>query len=139
MRASAMVVLPEPDSPIRASTSPFSMVKPTFFTIGMSTPSLLRATTWRSVTSMRALMSALFAQVIDEQVYTDGQRGDCQCRHQDGRRSFGQPRDIFPHQRTPVGVRWLDTEAKEGQAREQQNDEHETQSEIGEHRADHIG
>src|SRR5450830_2188949 len=131
-----MVVLPEPDSPISASTSPRATVKLTSLTISTEEPSSLRALTHRPLTLTSGspggipgavvlprnwsncitgllLGSALAAQVIDQQVHTDGQRGNGQRRHDHRQRALAQSGNVFPHQRAPVGVRRLHTQAQE--------------------------
>src|SRR5688572_17241326 len=78
INASAVVVLPEPDSPISASTSPGRMVK-----LNASTSVALPALTVSLSTTTNAPMSAASAfagraarQVVDDQIDGDRQAGD---------------------------------------------------------------
>src|SRR5471032_2055172 len=139
-----MVVLPEPDSPINASTSPFSREKLTPLTISVS-PRSPQATTRRSSTRINSLISMTSRtattsgrQSVDKQIHTNGQRADSQRRNHDGRRALVEAADVFPYQRTKVGIRRLYTEAEEAHAAEQQDDEAETQAEVSQHRVEHV-
>src|ERR1700679_1080565 len=113
-----MVVLPDPDSPISATTSPRAMVKPTSLTMMLSP----RAVTHKPATSTRVGPSALIAgtaprrQIVDQQVHRNRQRGDRHRWHDDGGGAVDQPFQIFAHERTPVGIRRLDAEPEERQA-----------------------
>src|SRR5688500_14333914 len=104
MSDSAMVVFPDPDSPMSASTSPRAIEKETFLTMGICAPSGSRTTTLSPVTCTRSLISfsrspAFARQAVDEQVHADGQRGNGERRRHDGRCSFGKPGDVLAHQR----------------------------------------
>ncbi|RMS64760.1 hypothetical protein ALP62_05522 [Pseudomonas syringae pv. aceris] len=139
-----MVVLPEPDSPISASTSPFSSEKLTPLTIS-SSPWSPSATTRRSCTRINWLISmpsrttaAPRGQPVDEQVDADGQRADGQCRDHDGRSALAEAADVLAYQRAKVGVRRLYTEPQKAHAAEQQDDEAEAQAQVGHDRVEHV-
>src|SRR3712207_1251123 len=118
MSESAIVVLPEPDSPISATTSPRPTVKLTSLTIGTSPrPSGPGATTRRSSIStsgaaaavsvamavilslppwavisayLPAAAAAQAGYAVHQQVDPDSQRGDGERRHEHGRSEIGR-------------------------------------------------
>src|SRR4051812_43682599 len=136
MSASAVVVLPEPDSPISASTSPGRMVK-----LNASTSVALPALTLSLSTMTVAPMSAPspFAgraarQVVDDQVDRNRQAGNGDRRRDDRGTAAGQRLDVLAHKRAPVGLGRLNAQTEEAQARQQQHHVHEAQPEVGQHR-----
>src|SRR5450830_2148213 len=142
--ARAMVVLPEPDSPINASTSPFSSEKLTPLTISTS-PRSPQATTRRSSTRINSLISMTSRtattsgrQSVDKQIHTNGQGADGQGRNHDGRRALVEAADVFPDQGAEVGIRWLHPQPQEAHAAEQQYDKTEAQPQVGQHRVEHV-
>src|SRR5690348_10122775 len=123
MSASAIVVLPDPDSPISASTSPRLIENPMSVTITVSRPPGERATTLRSSTLTCAPMSALGGQRarparqrVDEKVRSDRDRRNGDCRHQDRERSLGKAGNILADERAEVGIGRLHAEAQEAQS-----------------------
>src|SRR5260221_7114171 len=86
---SAMVVLPDPDSPISATTSPRATEKLTVLTMSVSSPLSLRATTRRPWTSTSPATSASLRsepttarEIVDQQVDADRQSGDRTSWHE---------------------------------------------------------
>src|SRR3990167_9806308 len=98
-----MVLLPEPDSPISASTSPLFRLKSAPCTIGTSIPSSLWAATRRPLTLTISFISLLRlalgspAEAVDEQIDPHGQGGDGDRRCQHGRGTRPKALDVFPH------------------------------------------
>src|SRR5512143_2223807 len=129
--ARAMVVLPEPDSPISASTSPLGIEKLTSSTMVTDAPASLRAVTVSPSTLTRSTNSGLPCQAartarqpVDQEVHADRQAGDGERGHEDGRRAVGEAGSVLTHQRAKIGVRWLHAEPEEAEAAEQQHHEH---------------
>src|SRR5450830_696609 len=132
-----MVVLPEPDSPINASTSPFFREKLTPLTISTS-PRSSPATTRRSSTRINSVISMASRasttsgrQIVDQQIHTDGQGADRQ-------RALVEAADVFADQRAEVGIRRLHAEPQKTHAAEQQHNVAETQAQVGQYRVEHI-
>src|SRR6185295_18027688 len=124
--ASAVVVLPEPDSPISASTSPGRMVK-----LNASTSAALPALTLSLSTTTNAPISApsSFAgraarQVVDDQVDGNRQAGNGDRRRDDRGTAAGERFDVLAHQRAPVGRGRLYPKSKKAQAGQQQHHVH---------------
>src|SRR5216683_936898 len=144
MSERAMVVLPEPDSPMRATTSPGAMEKLTSLTMRTSSPRSLRAVTRNPSTSTSGGMSAVLRRestarhVVDQEVDADRQRGDRRGRHHHGRRAFAQAGYILAHQGAPIGEGRLNAEPEKAEAAEQQHSENEAQPKIGQDRTDDI-
>src|SRR5450830_320314 len=142
--ARAMVVLPEPDSPINASTSPFFREKLTPLTISTS-PRSSPATTRRSSTRINSVISMASRasttsgrQIVDQQIHTDGQGADGQRRNDDRQRALVEAADVFADQRAEVGIRRLHAEPQKTHAAEQQHNVAETQAQVGQYRVEHI-
>src|SRR5665213_3943920 len=127
--ASAIVVLPEPDSPTRASTSPSLIVKLTSLTMGNSRPSILSAlmqspsTTTRGAISgsaSRNIMACSGRQTVNHQVDADRQAGEGCRRYECRSVAIRKSREVLAHHRAPIGVRRLHAEAEETQATHEQ-------------------
>src|SRR6185369_9448448 len=149
--ASPMVDLPAPDSPMRPRTSPRLRTRSTPLTISCQrsslNPAILRSRISRSTSPrVRAFRSVLIAksarlveEPVDDEVYGNGEQGDCRRRNQGNDSSVGDQRLVFRHHRTPVGGWRLDADAQEGQGADREEYETEAQAELGNQRRRDIG
>src|SRR3990167_2374327 len=141
MRASAVVVFPEPDSPISASTSPGRMVK---LNASTSVASPARTVSLSTTTNEPMSAPSPFAgraarQIVDDQIDGDRQAGDGDGRSDQRGPRLGQPPDVLAPQRPPVGLGRLDAQAQEAHAGQQQHHVDEAQPEVGQHGAGDVG
>src|SRR5687768_12716903 len=112
--ASAVVVLPEPDSPISASTSPGRMVKLNAST-SLALPALtlsLSTTTVVPISTASAFAGRAARQVVDDQVDGDRQAGNGDRRRDHRGTAAGERFDVLAHQRAPVSLGRLNAQAE---------------------------
>src|SRR5688500_5542973 len=97
--ASAVVVLPEPDSPISASTSPGRMVKLNASTSVALTalPVVVSTTTTAPMSAPSPFAGGAARQVVDDQVDGDRQAGDCRRRRDHRGTAAGEHLDVLAH------------------------------------------